>query len=69
MYDFWMHEMNYKYVEALSINETRYWEELHAKFADLWRVIFYVSFVLLGLHFLTVSSLHSNLLEQDILSI
>ena len=51
MYDFWMHEMNYKYVEALSINETRYWEELHAKFADLWRVIFYaVSFVLLGLH-------------------
>ena len=40
MYDFWMHEMNYKYVEALSINETRYWEELHAKFADLWRVIF-----------------------------
>lgn len=51
MYDFWMHEINYKYVEALSINETRYWEELHAKFADLWRVIFYaVSFVLLGLH-------------------
>lgn len=51
MYDFWMHEMNYKYVEALSINETRYWEELHAKFADLRRVIFYaVSFVLLGLH-------------------
>jgi len=51
MYDFWMHEMNYKYVEALSINETRYWEELHAKFADLWRVIFYAfSFVLLGLH-------------------
>lgn len=51
MYDFWMHEMNYKYVVALSINETRYWEELHAKFADLWRVIFYaVSFVLLGLH-------------------
>jgi succinate dehydrogenase / fumarate reductase cytochrome b subunit len=43
--------MNYKYVEALSINESRYWEELHAKFADLWRVIFYVvSFVLLGLH-------------------
>ena len=51
MYDFWMHEMNYKYVEALSINETRYWEELHAKFADLWRVIIYAfSFVLLGLH-------------------
>jgi succinate dehydrogenase / fumarate reductase cytochrome b subunit len=51
MYDFWMHEMNYKYVEALSINETRYWEELHAKFQLLWRVIFYaVSFVLLGLH-------------------
>jgi succinate dehydrogenase / fumarate reductase cytochrome b subunit len=50
-YDFWVHEMNYKYLEGLTINETRYWEELHAKFADPIRVAFYViSFVLLGLH-------------------
>jgi len=51
MYDFWIHEMNYKYVEDLAPNTSRYWEELHHKFADVWRVIFYViSFVLLGLH-------------------
>ncbi len=70
MYDFWMHEMNYKYVEALSINETRYWEELHAKFADLWRVIFYaVSFVLLGLHLSHGFQSSFNRLERDILNI
>lgn len=50
-YDFWVHEMNYKYLEGLAIDEGRYWEELHAKFADPIRVAFYViSFVLLGLH-------------------
>ena len=50
-YDFWIHEMNYKYLEGLAIDEGRYWEELHAKFADPIRVAFYViSFVLLGLH-------------------
>ncbi len=50
-YDFWVHEMNYKYLEGLAINETRYWEELHAKFANPIRVVFYViCFVLLGLH-------------------
>lgn len=50
-YDFWIHEMNYKYVEGLSINETRYWEELHEKFGNIVRVILYVvSFILLGLH-------------------
>ena len=50
-YDFWIHEMNYKYLEDLAIDEGRYWEELHAKFADPIRVAFYViSFVLLGLH-------------------
>lgn len=50
-YDFWVHEMNYKYLEGLAIEEGRYWEELHAKFADPIRVAFYViSFVLLGLH-------------------
>lgn len=51
MYDFWMHEMNYKYIEANPINETRYWEELHEKFGNIVRVILYViSFILLGLH-------------------
>ncbi len=50
-YDFWVHEMNYKYLEGLAIDEGRYWEELHAKFADPIRIAFYViSFVLLGLH-------------------
>lgn len=50
-YDFWIHEMNYKYLEGLAIDEGRYWEELHAKFADPIRVAFYViSFILLGLH-------------------
>lgn len=53
MYDFWVHEMQYKYVPGLgdSSDTTRFWGELHDKFSDLWRVIFYViSFVLLGLH-------------------
>jgi len=51
MYDFWIHEMNYKYIDGLPVEETRFWGDLHAKFADLWRVILYVvSFVLLGLH-------------------
>ncbi len=51
MYDFWAHEMNYKYVENLPIQENRFWEDLHHKFADPIRVAFYVvSFVLLGLH-------------------
>ncbi len=52
-YDFWVHEMQYKYVPGNGDpNDVgRFWEELHAKFADLWRVIFYViAFVLLGLH-------------------
>ncbi len=51
MYDFWVHEMNYKYVEGLPVEQTRFWSDLHAKFADPLRVGFYViSFVLLGLH-------------------
>ena len=50
-YDFWLHEMNYKYVEVMAENPSRFWPELHEKFADLWRVILYVTaFVLLGLH-------------------
>lgn len=52
-YDFWVNEMTYKYVEGNvdATDTTRFWEELHTKFADIWRVILYViSFVLLGLH-------------------
>lgn len=51
MYDFWVHEMNYKYVEGLPVKEDRFWEDLHHKFADPIRVGAYIiSFVLLGLH-------------------
>jgi succinate dehydrogenase / fumarate reductase cytochrome b subunit len=53
MYDFWVHEITYKYVpgEGDAADTTRFWGELHAKFAELWRVVLYViSFVLLGLH-------------------
>ncbi len=52
-YDFWVHEMIYKYVpgDGDPNDMTRFWGELHAKFADMWRVVLYVvSFVLLGLH-------------------
>lgn len=52
-YDFWVHEMEYKYIPGGGDpnDATRFWEELHAKFADVWRVIFYViAFILLGLH-------------------
>lgn len=57
-YDFWVHEMNVKYVEggkeAFSStvrNDQRYFHELQEKFKDAWRVILYViSFVLLALH-------------------
>ncbi|MBU8883187.1 succinate dehydrogenase cytochrome b subunit [Kaistella sp. DKR-2] len=51
LYDFWWHEISFKYVEANVPDNERFWAELHAKFADPIRVAFYViSFVLLGLH-------------------
>ena len=51
MYDFWWHEMDFKYIAGNTPDEARFWPELHAKFADLWRVVIYVvAFVLLGLH-------------------
>lgn len=51
MYDFWYHEMNYKYIEGLPVEENRFWGDLHNKFSNVWRVVLYViSFVLLGLH-------------------
>ena len=50
-YDFWVHEMTYKYVEALPENPTRYYEETVEKFVPMWRTVLYViSFLLLGLH-------------------
>ncbi|KIA89738.1 succinate dehydrogenase cytochrome b subunit [Kaistella jeonii] len=50
-YDFWWHEMNFKYIEGNTPDEARFWPEIHEKFADLWRVVIYVvAFVLLGLH-------------------
>ena len=51
LYDFWWHEINFKYIEANTPDNERFWAELHEKFADPLRVVFYViSFVLLGLH-------------------
>lgn len=53
MYDFWVHEMNFKYIEGNvdAIGTDRFWVELHAKFADPIKVAIYVvAFVLLGLH-------------------
>ena len=50
-YDFWVPEMNYKYIEVLPENPTRYYEELVHKFEDLTRVVLYViSFFFLALH-------------------
>lgn len=50
-YDFWWHEINYKYVQGNPMDDARFYADLHNKFADLWRVAIYVvSFVLLGLH-------------------
>ncbi len=50
-YDFWIHEMTYKYVEVNPENPTRYYEETVEKFAPIWRTVLYViSFVLLSLH-------------------
>ena len=49
--DFWVHEMNYKFVEANPEDPTRYYAETAEKFAPLWRTILYVvSFALLALH-------------------
>lgn len=51
MYDFWYHEMNYKYIEGLPVEENRFYTDLHNKFANPVRVgIYVISFVLLGLH-------------------
>ena len=51
--DFWIPEMNYKYIEFLPEDATRYYPELQHKFTQLPRVIGYVvSFIFLSLHLL-----------------
>jgi succinate dehydrogenase / fumarate reductase cytochrome b subunit len=50
-YDFWIHEMAYKYIEANPEDPTRYYAETVEKFAPFWRTLLYVlSFGLLSLH-------------------
>lgn len=50
-YDFWIHEMSYKYVQMNPEDPTRYYAETVEKFAPAWRTILYViSFGLLSLH-------------------
>lgn len=49
--DFWIPELNYKYIEMNAPDSTRYYEELTHKFQNPLRVGAYViSFVLLGMH-------------------
>jgi len=51
--DFWFPEMNYKYIEFLPEDPTRYFAELQHKFTNPLRVGAYViAFVLLALHLL-----------------
>lgn len=53
MYDFWVHEMAYKYIPGGgdAHDTTRFWGELHEKFANPVKVVLYViAFILLGLH-------------------
>ncbi|MGB5554839.1 MAG: succinate dehydrogenase cytochrome b subunit [Flavobacteriaceae bacterium] len=51
MYDFWIHEMDYKYISGNPEDPTRYLEETVHKFEPIWRTLLYViAFVLLALH-------------------
>ena len=53
LYDFWIHEMAYKYIEFNPEDPTRYYEETVHKFEPFWRTILYViAFALLALHLL-----------------
>ena len=50
-YDFWVHEMAFKYIEANPEDPTRYYAETVEKFEPIWRTVIYVvAFVLLALH-------------------
>ena len=49
--DFWLPEINHKYIEVLPEDPTRYYHELREKFVNPYRVGAYVlAFVFLGLH-------------------
>ncbi|MCG2460894.1 succinate dehydrogenase cytochrome b subunit [Flavobacteriaceae bacterium F89] len=51
MYDFWVHEIDYKYIEVLPQDPSRYYAETVEKFVPLWRTVLYIiAFVLLSLH-------------------
>jgi len=53
MIDFWIPEMNYKYIQFTAEDPTRYHHELVEKFVPIWRVALYVlGFVFLALHLL-----------------
>ncbi len=50
-YDFWAHEMTYKYIEHAPVEADRYYTELVAKFQNPLRVgIYSLCFVLLSVH-------------------
>lgn len=50
-YDFWVHEIVYKYVDVNSIEPTRYYAELNHKFESPIRTGLYsLAFVLLAIH-------------------
>ena len=50
-YDFWVHEIVYKYVDVNTIEPTRYYEELNHKFESPIRTGLYsLAFLLLSLH-------------------
>jgi len=49
--DFWIPELNHKYIAFMPEDPTRYFHELQGKFVPIWRVAAYVvAFVFLGLH-------------------
>ena len=52
-YDFWVPEMDYKYIKILPLDPDRYFDELEHKFVSPVRVGIYVlSFIFLSLHLL-----------------
>ena len=51
MYDFWLHEIVYKYVDVNTVDTARYYEELVHKFESPVRTGLYcIAFLLLSLH-------------------
>ena len=52
-YDFWIPEINHKYIEFIPEDPVRYYNELAHKFEDLTKVVLYtISFGFLSLHLL-----------------